>query len=529
MKTIIFFFTLITGLLFGQPSTIIWQKTIGGNSLDQYIGMVKASDGGIIIGGSSNSTISGEKSENPRGSFDYWVVKLNTNQEIEWQRTIGGSGGDIARTICGTADGGCLIGGYSNSNISGEKTENSKGNFDCWLIKLDESGTIVWQKTIGGSSLDDLVSIKQTADGGYIAGCTSSSNISGDKTENNRTYDTIGPDYWILKLDALGNIEWQKTIGGGGGDFLNSIIQTSDSGYLVTGVSDSNASFEKSENSRGSNDYWVLKLNQEGTIEWQKTLGGSDVETYFPKVIEIDNGYVLSGSSYSNISGDKTENSNGGVDIWILKLSLNGDIDWQQSIGGEGDDATINIYPTSDNCYLVCGSSNSGISGDKTEESKGSSDYWILKINSIGEIIWQTSIGGSQGDSCHSILINPDGSLIAGGHSNSDSSGDKDDNCRGDLDFWVVEIEPNYLKNQSFATNKITLFPNPTSRDLTINLNNFQKEISVKITTILGETIKTKKYFNASTIDFEIENSSGIYFITLEFDHKVKTYKVIKI
>lgn len=492
--------------------------------------MVKTSDGGIIIGGFSNSTISGEKSENPRGAFDYWIVKLNTSQEIEWQRTIGGSENDVARTICGTADGGCIIGGYSDSNISGEKTENSKGNYDCWLIKLDGSGTIEWQKTIGGSSLDDLVSIVQTADGGYIAGCNSSSNISGDKTENNRSYGAIGPpDYWILKLDALGNIEWQKTIGGEGIDFLHSVIQTSDLGYLVAGTSDSNASFEKSENSRGYNDYWVLKLDQQGVIEWQRTLGGSEMETYHPRIIEIENGYILSGSSYSNISGDKTENSNGEIDIWVLKLSLNGDIDWQQSIGGEGDDATINIYLTNDNCYLVCGGSNSGISGDKTEESKGSSDFWILKINSIGEIIWQTSIGGSQADSCHSILINPDGGLIMGGHSNSDSSGDKDDNCRGELDFWIVEIEPSYLNNQSFTTNEIAVFPNPTSRNLTIDLNKFQDEISIKVTNILGENINTKKYFNVSTIDLEIENSSGIYFITLEFDNKVNTYKVIKI
>lgn len=156
-------------------------------------------------------------------------------QEIEWQNTIGGNSTDYLKSISQISDGGYILGGHSSSNISGDKTQNSNGVSDYWVIKLNAAGDIQWQNTIGGSGVDKLYSILKTPDGGYILGGSSNSNISGDKTE-----DSDGDyDYWIIKLDTSGNIQWQNTIGGSGEDQVTSIIYSSFGGYLVGGYSNS--------------------------------------------------------------------------------------------------------------------------------------------------------------------------------------------------------------------------------------------------------------------------------------------------
>ncbi len=167
-----------------MPGTIQWQNTIGGSGSEALFSIVQTSDGGYILGGYSHSNISGDKTENSNGATDYWIVKTDARANIQWQNTIGGSGYDYLTSIDQTSDGGYILGGYSSSNISADKTENSIGNSDYWIVKTDSLGVIQWQNTIGGSELDVLSSIAQTSDGGYILGGYSNSDISGDKTEN---------------------------------------------------------------------------------------------------------------------------------------------------------------------------------------------------------------------------------------------------------------------------------------------------------------------------------------------------------
>ena len=175
---------------------------------------------------------------------------FSQNPAIIWQKTIGGSSGDFSTVLEPTSDGGFILGGYSTSNISGEKTENSNGGTDIWIVKIDASGNIMWQRTIGGSGEDFLTSLKQTSDGGYILGAGSDSNISGDKTENSRG----GLDYWILKLNSSGAIVWQKTYGGAQPEFDTYVVETTDGGYFVGGYSDSDISGDKTVPNRGQRD-----------------------------------------------------------------------------------------------------------------------------------------------------------------------------------------------------------------------------------------------------------------------------------
>ncbi|MBK9046194.1 MAG: hypothetical protein IPL74_05670 [Bacteroidetes bacterium] len=217
MKKLLLFFSIILLVNYSKAlaQEIEWQNTIGGSSTDYLNSIQQTTDGGYILGGRSNSDISGDKSENNIGSFAHWIVKTDAYGNIQWQNTIGGTDQDYITSILQTFDGGYLLGGYSNSGISGDKTEINYGNWDYWIIKTDSLGNIQWQNTIGGNGDDELYSMDITSDGGYILGGRSKSGISGDKIENsNGDYD-----YWIVKTDSLGNIQWQNGIGGSGIDF----------------------------------------------------------------------------------------------------------------------------------------------------------------------------------------------------------------------------------------------------------------------------------------------------------------------
>ena len=189
---------------------------------------------------------------------------------IEWQNSIGGDLDDILLSIQQTNDSGYVLGGYSTSNISGDKTESNLGGWDYWIVKADKAGVIQWENTIGGGSDDVMRSVGHTNDAGYVMGGRSDSNISGDKTENTQG----GNDYWLVKAGSTGAIQWQNTIGGSADDVLQSIQQTTDSGYVMAGYSISNTSGDKTENAwLNTQDYWVIKADSLGVIQWQNTIG----------------------------------------------------------------------------------------------------------------------------------------------------------------------------------------------------------------------------------------------------------------
>ncbi len=447
--------------LFAQTPSIQWQNTIGGNYEDVLYSLQQTADGGYILGGRSTSNISGDKTENSLGSEDYWVVKLDATGTIQWQNTIGGNGIEFLFSLQQTADGGYILGGYSESNVSGDKTENSLGNADYWVVKLNALGAIQWQNTIGGNDIDVLNSIQQTADGGFILGGNSHSNISGDKTEN-----SLGSaDYWVVKLNATGAIQWQNTIGGDGFDLLFSIQQTADGGYILGGFSSSNISGDKTENALGNEDYWVVKLNATGAIQWQNTIGGNGIDELNSIQLTADGGYILGGSSNSNISGDKTENSLGEEDYWVIKLNAAGVIQWQNTIGGNFEEQFYSLQQTADGGYIIGGYSDSNISGDKTENCLGWYDFWVIKLNATGSIQWQNTIGGNSYDALIALLQTVDGGYILGGISFSNISGDKTENSNGDIDYWVIKLAPESVPTEVVLADpaSITMYPIPAN------------------------------------------------------------------
>ncbi|CAL2102733.1 conserved protein of unknown function precursor containing a type B C-terminal secretion signal [Tenacibaculum sp. 190130A14a] len=446
IKNCLFFLLTLCNLTTVFSQSIVWQNTIGGSNYEYLSSIELTNDGNYILGGYSQSNISGDKTENSRGINDFWITKIdNSTGTILWQKTIGGNSSDTATKTKQTKDGGYIIGGYSSSNISGEKSENSRGSFDYWVVRLDSNRNIIWDRTYGGNGIDRLWSIIETDDGGFLMGGESYSDISGDKTENSRGKN----DVWIIKTDANGDIEWQKTFGGNDIDYLKSLTKANNGGYILAASSMSNISGEKSENSRGfGGDYWIIKIDDSGNIIWDKTIGGDNGD-YAQSIIPTSDGnYIIGGDAASNISGEKTENSICiSTDVWLVKINDDGNIIWDKTIGGESTEWVGNIQETKDKGIIIGSMSSSDISAYKTEKSVGDRDYWLVKLNKDGIIEWEKTLGGTDTDQLMAVIQAPDESYVLGGWSTSNVSGDKTENSNGKWDYWFLKF-----KNTSSST-----------------------------------------------------------------------------
>lgn len=528
MKTAITLFAFFFGIFsaFSQDLSIIWQKTIGGSNGDFSNAFEATSDGGFILGGYSDSNISGEKTEDSNGGTDIWIVKIDASGNIMWQKTIGGSGSDSVFSIKQTADGGYILGGTSDSNISGDKTENSRGGLDYWILKLNITGDIIWQKTYGGAQPEFYPFAVETTDGGYFVGGYSDSDVSGDKTD-----PTNGQrDFWALKLDSLGDIVWQKSLGGSLLELPSSAFQTSDGGYVMAGYSSSGISGDKSEASRGITDNWIVKLDTDGNVEWDRTFGGNDSDVLRDMIQTADGGFLAGGYSKSNISGDKTKNSQGDYDYWVLKLDSSGNLVWQNTIGGSGTDYPRNVNQLADGTYVIAGWSNSNTSGDKTDTSNGGYDYWLVRLDASGDIISQNSIGGAADESGTYIKQTSEGDFVMFCSSDSNTSGDKGENSRGLDDYWVFKTTPAILgvvKNDFGQL--ISHYPNPTNGKFTINLGEITSECNVTISNMRGQIVSSSNFRNTQKLDVEINGEAGIYLAILKTgDGKQATFKISK-
>ena len=273
-----------------------------------------------MIVGTSDSNKSFDKLENSRGGRDYWVVKLDDLGNKVWDRTYGGSEKDLGNGAVEVTGGGYLIWGSSYSPADGDRTVENKGFSDYWIVRIDADGNKLWDKAYGGDSHDYCYDLITTEGGGYLLGGVSKS-ASGDVSESGRGAE----DYWIVKIDADGNKIWDKRFGGNSYDSLERISQTSDGGYLLAGDSTSNnASGDKSDNGKGGNDYWVVRIDASGNKLWDKTYGGSG-DDWFSGLTQTDNGgFLLNGSSESN----QTETRRKVVEITLAT-------GWSESIPAE--------------------------------------------------------------------------------------------------------------------------------------------------------------------------------------------------
>jgi len=359
-------------------------KAIGGKNDDRGNSLIQTSDGGYAITGSTKSF--------GAGGYDVYVVKLDAKGNLQWTKTIGGPDREEGNSLIQTSDGGYAIAGSTKSF--------GAGGYDVYVVKLDAKGNLQWTKTIGGPGTEEGRSLIQTSDGGYaIAGYTTS-------------FGAGEPDVYVVKLDAEGNLQWTKTIGGPGLDAGLSLIQTSDGGYAIAGPTSSFGA--------GETDVYVVKLDANGNLQWTKTIGGKNDDAGLSLIQTSDGGYAIAGSTISFGVGEP--------DVYVVKLDANGNLQWTKTIGGPGNEAGYSLIQTSDGGYAIAGPTKSFGAGEW--------DVYVLKLNADGNLQWTKTIGAKNEDLGKlSLIQTSDGGYAIAGHTESFGAG-------GD-DVYVVKLDKN--------------------------------------------------------------------------------------
>jgi len=364
----------------GNPPEEEWNKTFGGTETDAGYSVQQTADGGYIITGLTASY-------EPTG---VWLIKTDSNGDEEWNKTFGGSF-MFGYFVQQTTDGGYIITGYS-------------GYYPLYttalLIKTDLNGDEEWNKTFGGGTdMDAGYSVQQTTDGGYIVTGSTGSNFVGD--------------VWLIKTDSDGDEEWNKTFGRTEWDFGNSVQQTADGGYIITGCTDFNPY------GSGNTDVWLIKTDSDGDEVWNTTFGGSDDDYGLSGQQTTDDGYIITGYTYSYGPGCK--------DVWLIKTDSNGDEEWNKTFGGKCHDYGLSGQQTTDGGYII-------ISGTECYGA-GSSDVWLIKTDSDGNEEWNKTIGGTHIDYGLSGQQTSDGGYIIAGYTYSYGA--------GLVDVWLIKIGNN--------------------------------------------------------------------------------------
>lgn len=420
--------------LHAQKPVVMWQKCLGSNNGDYSNFIEPTPDGGFIIAGYTvgrdNGDVIGYHGNPVVG--DIWIVKTDNAGNIQWQKCMGGSFFETGAYIHPTPDGGYIFAGTSASvdcNITG-----NRGGTDYWVVKMNSVGEVTWQKHYGGSKNEYAWSIALAPDGGYF--------VSGEteSTDGDITLNHGNRDYWVIKIDGSGNLLWQKSLGGSLDDEAYSVQATADGGCITAGYTESNDG--DVTGNHGKRDYWVVKLNNTGVIQWQKTLGGSEFDVAWSVQLTDDGGYIVAGYASSNngdVSGNHQPMGAAFSDFWVVKLSSAGNLLWQKCYGGNKNEIAYFIQPSRDGGFLVCGSAESA---DGDLHCNGSiTDMWVIKINSSGVLQWEKDIGGNYFDEAHGINELSDGTLIVVGNTCSHNvSGYHNEAGSTCGDIWLVKL-----------------------------------------------------------------------------------------
>lgn len=412
----------------GQISFV---KTLGGTKNDSGQSAVATNDGGYAILGYTQSN-DGDIDDKQDESFDYWVLKFDAQDQLQWQKTYGGSADERGNSIIQTQDGGYAILGYSFSDDS--DVSDNAGLQDFWLVKLDAIGTVSWQKSYGYQGADSGISVIQTNDQGYLVSGILDVTASGGQGNTSRSSSRhAGGDYWALKLNSSGDIEWSRYFGGNFTDTPQGIVQTNDNGFIIAGSSDSNDT--DISNNLGTYDFWVIRISATGELIWEKSFGGNQIDEARAIVESGDGNFIIAGDTRS--SDNDVSTNNGAADLWLIKISPSGDLIWERTIGGSSFDVARAMVKSQTGGYILSGSSRSN--DFDVNENKGQNDAWILKVDDNGNLEWETTVGGSNIDFSYGIAELNDGSIVAVGDTASNDA-DIIEN-KGFTDLLIVKID----------------------------------------------------------------------------------------
>lgn len=359
--------------------------------------------------------------------FLFFSFTIQAQPLIEWSKGLGGALNDIPHTSINTPDGSFVIAGQSNS--SDQDIDDNKGGFDLWVTKLNDQGNLVWEKNYGGSADEYALDIQLTADGGYVL-------TGGSASSDNDLIENFGKiDLWVIKIDGSGDLEWSKNYGGSGIDIGTGVTVLPD-GYMIAGCTGS-AGEPNISAGYGGNEYWVIKLDLDGDLIWEKTYGGKRHDAAKSILPTDDGGFIVGGNTWSD-NGDIVSN-HGHSDAWIIKINANGLLQWSKTFGGITADHMNSLTKTDDGNYTLAGAKGemdfvgSGFGGRYDEQ------FWLLKFNQSGQQLWEKTYGGKKYDEATSIAPTIDGGYIIGGWVRSTDG--QFSNHNGNKDAWFVKTD----------------------------------------------------------------------------------------
>jgi len=324
------------------------------------------------------------------GLWDFWLVKTDAAGTMMWNKTYGGTGSQEASALVQTVDGGYAIAGWTMSY--------GAGDYDFWLVKTNASGNMQWNKTYGGTGYDVASALVQTSDGGYaLAGGTYS-------------FGAGNYDFWLIRTDTSGNRLWNRTYGGTGDDLAGGLVQTTDGGYALAGYTDSFGA--------GDQDFWLIKTDSSGNMQWNRTYGGTGDDLAGGLVQTTDGGYALAGSTWSLDTS---------YDCWLVKTDASGTMQWNQTYGGTNYDHISAFAQTSDGGYALAGGTYSFGAGNR--------DFWLVKTDASGNTQWNKTYGGTNEDYALALVQTSDGGYALAGWTLSFGA--------GGWDVWLVKTDAN--------------------------------------------------------------------------------------
>ena len=407
-----------------------WARKYGGSGVDIPFAIKFTTDGGTIVAGYTDSK-DGDISPQPnREYWDLWVVKLDRCGSIQWERSFGGSNYESARDVVQTADGGYIVAGETNS-VDGGVIAGYGGTKDIWILKLSPTGILSWQKRYGGSGLDIANHIHLLDDGTFLLTASSSSN-DGNITGNHGTGGYT--DAVLMKLDATGTLLWSKCYGGSKNEELLDIEIINGRTYLAGYANSTDGDIPPSQKNY---DVWLLALDANGNKIYSKVYGGSQNDVAYAMSKGNDGSLVLAG--YTTSTDGDVSGARGSQDYWIVNINpSNGVLNWQKVMGGSDADYASSVITDTDGGFIVGGISYSG--NADVSNPLGEGDYWVIKLDAAGNILWNQNIGGSGNDNLRSVIYQPSVKeyFLCG---DSDSDDGDFSNGQGETDFGIIKLK----------------------------------------------------------------------------------------
>ncbi|SDQ82132.1 Por secretion system C-terminal sorting domain-containing protein [Chryseobacterium soldanellicola] len=499
---------------------VVWQRDIKSNTQDFLSQVTTTIDGQYLITGSSiqSSKLQAAGSKQNNG-YDFHLVKLNGQGEEVWEKYFSGQNHDFLSATVNTQEGGFLISGTSFSGKFLDKKEDSKGGSDIWLIRINEFGDEMWQKTIGGTSDEEARSVIQTTDLGFF--------VAGNVQNSAKGYGS--KDVLIIKLDKNGGIASQIVLGGKGLDEVEKMIPTKDGGALLGMYSRSSANGSKKTENFGEGDYWIIKLSKDGKVEWEKNFGGKG-DDHLRTLALTSNGFLVGGESRSERSGNKTVGIEEGTDLWLISLNERGEEIWQKSYNFKNRDILMGMS--------VISSPNPSKGGEAANLTKGillggytqaegrieSDDetFWMLYLDENGNEQWRKHVKGEsrkKEERLSDIKLNRDGSIILAGTSAEEL---------GKENWKIVKLGDKQI-DQLIVKQDIKIYPNPVSDYAYVEIGFDFKDAEIILYDIGGRQLQSLKTKNKVTKINTQNLIQGAYLITIKTDtNKTANAKLIK-